>query len=116
MGKRRAKRKAPTRTKVVLDREFNCPFCNHEKSIDIKLDRPNKVATLTCRTCGVGWQTKITSLDENTDVYHKWIDSIEEINRDVAPEGVAGGAGRYAPARNARAVADDGRSDEEADD
>ncbi|KAJ3343034.1 hypothetical protein HDU93_000204 [Gonapodya sp. JEL0774] len=27
------------------------------------------------------------SLDENTDVYHKWIDSIEEINRDVGAEG-----------------------------
>nr|NP_001104425.2 uncharacterized protein Dmel_CG40228, isoform F [Drosophila melanogaster]EDP28090.2 uncharacterized protein Dmel_CG40228, isoform F [Drosophila melanogaster] len=34
MGRRKSKRKPPPKRKNIepLDQQFNCPFCNHEKS------------------------------------------------------------------------------------
>ena len=38
MGRRRSKRKAPSKKKNdPLESQFNCPFCNHEKSCDVKM-------------------------------------------------------------------------------
>ena len=38
MGRRRSKRKAPSKKKNdPLATQFNCPFCNHEKSCDVKM-------------------------------------------------------------------------------
>ena len=39
MGRRRKARKAPPKQKriVPLDNFFNCPFCNHEKSCEVKM-------------------------------------------------------------------------------
>ena len=39
MGKRKAKRKAPPKKKFLekLDTQFNCPFCNHERSCEVKM-------------------------------------------------------------------------------
>ena len=39
MGKKKSKRKPPARRKAIepLDTQFNCPFCNHEKSCEVKM-------------------------------------------------------------------------------
>jgi len=37
MGKRKAKRKQVVRKRPVLDTQFDCLFCNHEKSITVKM-------------------------------------------------------------------------------
>jgi len=39
MGRRRKSRKPPPKRKILepLDGVFNCPFCNHEKSCDVKM-------------------------------------------------------------------------------
>ena len=39
MGKRKAKRKAPPKKRFIekLDTQFNCPFCNHERSCEVKM-------------------------------------------------------------------------------
>ncbi|KAI6230521.1 Transcription elongation factor 1-like protein [Aphelenchoides fujianensis] len=39
MAKKKSKRKAPTKAKIIepLDTQFNCPFCNHEKVCEVKL-------------------------------------------------------------------------------
>ncbi|GLV38120.1 uncharacterized protein CBL_10087 [Carabus blaptoides fortunei] len=51
MGRRKSKRKAPTKRKAIepLDQQFNCPFCNHEKSCDVKMDKGRNTARITCR-------------------------------------------------------------------
>ena len=51
MGRRRSKRKPPPKVKPVmpLDQLFNCPFCNHEKSCDVKMDRQRNIATIRCQ-------------------------------------------------------------------
>lgn len=39
MGRRKSKRKPPPKKKMTgdLDSQFTCPFCNHEKSCDVKM-------------------------------------------------------------------------------
>jgi len=39
MGRRKSKRKPPPKRKNIepLDQQFNCPFCNHEKSCEVKM-------------------------------------------------------------------------------
>ena len=39
MGRRKSKRKPPPKKKVTgtLETQFTCPFCNHEKSCDVKM-------------------------------------------------------------------------------
>ncbi|GBP63303.1 Transcription elongation factor 1 homolog [Eumeta japonica] len=39
MGRRKSKRKPPPKRKAIepLDQQFNCPFCNHEKSCEVKI-------------------------------------------------------------------------------
>lgn len=39
MGRRKAKNKPPPKRKNImpLDIQFNCPFCNHEKSCEVKM-------------------------------------------------------------------------------
>jgi transcription elongation factor Elf1 len=37
MGKRKSKRKQVKKARATLDTQFTCLFCNHEKSLDVKL-------------------------------------------------------------------------------
>ncbi|KAI8886929.1 Elf1-domain-containing protein [Backusella circina FSU 941] len=81
MGKRKTKRKPQKKLKDKLDTTFSCLFCNHESSIECKIDQPNKVGHLTCKVCDVNWQCTVTYLDEPVDVYSAWIDACEEVNK-----------------------------------
>ncbi|KAI8391696.1 transcription elongation factor Elf1 like-domain-containing protein [Radiomyces spectabilis] len=80
MGKRKAKSKPLKKLKAKLDIHFNCLFCNHEKSIECRMDQSNKVGHLACKICDISWQCSITYLDEPVDVYSAWIDACEEVN------------------------------------
>jgi len=82
MGKRKAKRKAPTRRKAIekLDELFNCPFCNHEKTCEVKLDRTRNTGRIWCRICLEDYQSAINYLSEAIDVYSDWIDACERAN------------------------------------
>jgi transcription elongation factor Elf1 len=78
MGKRKAARKPKAKIKLKLEKAFTCHFCNHDKSIEIKLDRESAIGSLNCRICGTFWQTTIHNLSEPVDVYSEWIDACEE--------------------------------------
>ncbi|KAI8143976.1 transcription elongation factor Elf1 like-domain-containing protein [Fennellomyces sp. T-0311] len=81
MGKRKVKRQAAKKLKAKLDTQFNCLFCNHEQSIEVRIDRSNKVGHLSCKICDVNWQCSITYLDEAVDVYSAWVDACEDVNK-----------------------------------
>uniref|UniRef100_A0A7E4V435 Transcription elongation factor 1 homolog n=1 Tax=Panagrellus redivivus TaxID=6233 RepID=A0A7E4V435_PANRE len=83
MGKRKSQRAAPTKSKTIqpLDTQFDCPFCNHEKVCDVKMDRNRNVGFISCRVCQESFQTSITYLSEPIDVYSDWIDACEEANK-----------------------------------
>ncbi|CAH1375603.1 hypothetical protein MTP99_017015 [Tenebrio molitor] len=82
MGRRKSKRKPAPKRKATepLDQQFNCPFCNHEKSCDVKMDKGRNTARITCRVCLEDFQTTINFLSEPVDVYNDWIDACESAN------------------------------------
>ncbi|RKO96176.1 Elf1-domain-containing protein, partial [Caulochytrium protostelioides] len=77
MGKRKSKRVAPKRAKTSLDTAFNCVFCNHDNSVTVKLDRNMNIGNLSCRACGVSFQSHVNYLSEPIDVYSDWLDACE---------------------------------------
>ncbi|XP_014673386.1 PREDICTED: transcription elongation factor 1 homolog [Priapulus caudatus] len=83
MGRRRSKRKPPAKSKTIqpLETQFTCPFCNHEKSCEVKMDRNRNTGIITCRVCLEDFQTQITYLSEAVDVYSDWIDACEQANQ-----------------------------------
>jgi len=83
MGKRKSKRKPEARKKNIepLDSQFDCPFCNHEKSCEVKMDRTRNSARISCRICLEDFQATINYLSEAIDVYSEWIDACERANQ-----------------------------------
>ncbi|XP_077221244.1 transcription elongation factor 1 homolog [Tasmannia lanceolata] len=81
MGKRKSRTKPPPKKKMdKLDTVFNCPFCNHEKSVECTFDRDNKIGMTSCRICQESYSTSINGLTEAVDVYSEWLDECERIN------------------------------------
>ena len=84
MGKRKSKKQQPsTKRKAIepLDIQFNCPFCNHEKSCEVKMDRNKNSARISCRICLEDYSATINYLSEPIDVYSDWIDACERANQ-----------------------------------
>ncbi len=60
MGKRKST-KAPAKKKgKKLSTQFNCPYCNHEKSVDVKIVVKDQTATLKCSRS----ETEIVPMDQ----------------------------------------------------
>lgn len=79
MGKRKSSKKLVKRTKEVLDKEFDCLLCSHEKSISIVIK--DGLGTLNCKACGVNYQTTTTKLSAPVDVYSDWVDACDDLER-----------------------------------
>ena len=63
MGRRKSKRQAPARRNMlVLDQIFDCPFCNHEKSCDVNMDKERNTGRVQCTKCFEDFQAKINFL------------------------------------------------------
>lgn len=83
MGKRKRATKPPPKKKASkLDKVFDCPFCGHEQTVNCYIERDSKIGRVECRVCGVKYKSTITHLDEEIDVYHKWLDACEEASKD----------------------------------
>ncbi|EFJ27375.1 hypothetical protein SELMODRAFT_84637 [Selaginella moellendorffii] len=82
MGKRKsAKKPQPSRKmQEKLPSVFSCPFCNHESSVECRMDRKNAVGEASCRICQEKYSTQIDALSEPIDVYSEWIDECERAN------------------------------------
>ena len=83
MGRRKKANKPPPKRKAIepLDVLFNCPFCNHEKSCEVKLDREANTGRISCSVCTEDFQCNINYLSEAIDVYGEWIDACEALNQ-----------------------------------
>jgi len=83
MGKRKRATKPPPKKKTAkLEKIFDCPFCGHEQTVDCVIERDISVGKVECRVCGVKFSSMIHKLEEEIDVYGKWIDALEEANQD----------------------------------
>ncbi|CAF1285510.1 unnamed protein product [Adineta steineri] len=84
MGRKKSKRKVQktTRKLQTLQTLFECPFCNHESSCDVKFDRKKQRAQIFCRICSETYETDVNYLSEAIDVYNAWIDACEDVNKN----------------------------------
>jgi len=58
---------------------FTCLFCNHEKSVTVKMDKKTAQGFLSCKVCGQQFQSNINYLSAAVDVYSDWIDACEAV-------------------------------------
>ena len=79
-GSKKATKQAP-KVKPKLDSTFNCPFCSHQKCVEVKLNRKGQVGNLACRVCSVDFQMRISSLHHAVDVYAEWVDQCQSVNK-----------------------------------
>eukprot|EP00501_MAST-03F_sp_TOSAG23-6_P000115 GSMAST32.ASY1.ANO1.117.1 assembled CDS len=77
MGRRRKAKKPKKRPKLVVASVFKCPHCNHEKSVECRMDQSTSIGELACRICGSTYQARINYLSEPVDVYSEWLDELE---------------------------------------
>ncbi|CAF1099644.1 unnamed protein product [Rotaria sp. Silwood1] len=84
MGRKKSKRQPRKSMKRIqtLPTVFECPFCNHESSCDVKFDRRKQRAQILCRICSETYETDVNYLCEPIDVYNAWIDACEEANKN----------------------------------
>ncbi len=61
MGRRKSSRKPAPKKKLLqpLEKVFTCPFCNHEKSCDVKMELEKNTAYIKCNVCSEDFQTVI---------------------------------------------------------
>jgi len=83
MGKRKKSARKPQGSKKAdpLPTVFTCLFCNHEKSVGVKLDRKAGIGHLECKVCGQTFQCGINYLSEAVDVYGEWVDAADAVAR-----------------------------------
>ncbi|XP_042484108.1 transcription elongation factor 1 homolog [Macadamia integrifolia] len=90
MGKRKSRPKTePKKRMEKLESVFNCPFCNHEKSVNCNIDRKEMIGEVMCIICQERYSTAITNLSEPIDIYSEWIDECERVNEmdgEISPK------------------------------
>ncbi|EPS43425.1 hypothetical protein H072_2585 [Dactylellina haptotyla CBS 200.50] len=88
---------------VIVAAVFNCLFCNHERSVIIKLDKKSSVGSLHCNVCGQQYQTSINYLSGAVDVYADWVDAADEVKKEQRRAKKFGGGSSSAAADAAAA-------------
>ncbi|KAI9747485.1 MAG: hypothetical protein M1835_002068 [Candelina submexicana] len=85
MGKRKKAAKKPQgpKKKEPLPTSFPCLFCNHEKSVTVKLEKKAGTGDLSCKVCGQSFQTGINYLSAAVDVYSDWIDACDAVAKEA---------------------------------
>ncbi|KAI6109217.1 transcription elongation factor Elf1 like-domain-containing protein [Pisolithus croceorrhizus] len=87
MGKRKKSSRKPAapsaaRRRQPLDTAFPCLFCNHDKSVTVRIDRKEGIAQLVCRVCDQRYQSKVNHLTEPVDIYSEWIDAADAAQKE----------------------------------
>ncbi|KAM7194765.1 hypothetical protein V8F20_007785 [Naviculisporaceae sp. PSN 640] len=88
MGKRKKSSRKPQGPKKnePLPSIFTCLFCNHEKSVSVKLDKKAGVGTLQCKICAQKFQCGINYLSAAVDVYSEWVDAADAVAQEDQAE------------------------------
>lgn len=115
MGKRKSSSKPQgPKKKESLPTQFTCLFCNHEKSVHVKIDKKAGVGQLDCKMCGQKFQCGVNYLSAAVDVYGEWVDAAESVaNGNSNPQPGYLGTSKPSGSRRltSRAAADDDDED-----
>jgi len=92
MGKRKKAAKKPTGKKKnePLATTFQCLFCNHEKSVTVKMEKKQGIGYLSCKVCGQAYNSGINYLSAAVDVYADWVDACDDVAKRAAQDGGGG--------------------------
>jgi len=94
MGKRKSSSKPQgPKKRDPLPTTFTCLFCNHEKSVEVKLDKKAGCGWLDCRVCGQKFQCAINYLSSPIDVYSEWVDAADAVAAEARETEKSRGAG-----------------------
>ena len=75
--RKKSAQKAPTVTRKKSPKAFDCPFCDSDKIISVKLRRGTGIGVLSCRNCPrVFYETQITPATKEIDVYAEWYQTL----------------------------------------
>jgi transcription elongation factor Elf1 len=80
-GSKKSSTKPAPKVKSKLAKTFNCPFCSHARTVEVKLNKKGQVGTLACRVCGVDFQMRINHLHSEVDIFAEWIDQCAIVNK-----------------------------------
>ena len=71
-----------------LDKVFDCFFCQSAGAVRIKMNSEDGLAFAHCSTCkATGGGFRMCHLTEAVDVYHAWLDDVEETNNELNKTG-----------------------------
>lgn len=108
MGKRKSSSKPQAKKKRdPLPTTFTCLFCNHEKSVDVKLDKKLGIGQLECKVCGQRFQCGINYLSAAVDVYGEWVDAADAVAQGANTDSRGAGASSSRPKPAASKYVDD---------
>jgi len=80
MGKRKSSRVKQKAPRPKLDTVFDCPFCNHKKTVEVNFEAGRTRANISCRVCAASWSNTVSALTEPIDLYSEWIDECQKYN------------------------------------
>jgi len=88
MGKRKSRVKIMKPAPPKVSTVFDCPFCSHNGTVEVRISKPKRLGTLSCRVCHLEWQNGITSnfhsliagLTKPVDIYCEWLDACNDAN------------------------------------
>ena len=91
---------------------FKCLFCNHEASVQCKLNLTSMVGELVCRICDAKFETQINTLTDPIDVFSEWLDEANELQEEEQRRQMQGLPGRqHGFVGDGRDYVDDGKGD-----
>jgi len=85
MGRMKNKKHVYKKAKAKVATSFNCPFCNHPKTVECKMDKKKMEGRVECRVCDVAFDMIINHLTDPVDIFHEWLDTIEEAKEAKDP-------------------------------
>ena len=99
MAKKKSRAVVKTAVAPKVLKTFDCPFCSHLDTVEVKMERPKSRGTLMCRICSVSYMKQpLGKLTKEVDIYCEWIDLADEMNNpDYESDGDNGGLGMVLP-------------------
>lgn len=77
-----------TKKRPKLSKNFKCPFCANQDTVECKMDFKAGIGSLSCRLCSAAFQMPIHHLHEPVDVFSEWLDECEAAQNSGQNEGV----------------------------
>ena len=59
-----------------METRFDCPRCNHEKTVHCKVLKGDDRGVAMCTICEASYSCRVHMLDRAIDIYHAWMDSL----------------------------------------